>query len=122
MPTNAIELVVLNQISHVLVHQRNVSALIREVLDILYREMGLQRGTITLKRGDMLVIEASHGLTRLKEAEASTRSVKASQERSPKTASLTSFRIFQKSRNSWTKQSPVPLCMIRKSLSYACLS
>lgn len=63
MPTNAIELVVLNQISHVLVHQRNVSALIREVLDILYREMGLQRGTITLKRGDMLVIEASNGLT-----------------------------------------------------------
>lgn len=58
-----IEMAVLNQISHVLVHQKNVSALMKEVLDILYREMGLKRGTFTLRRGDVLFIEASHGLS-----------------------------------------------------------
>lgn len=61
--TPNIEMIVLNQISHVLVHQRNISSLLKEVLDILFREMGLQRGTFTLRRGDYLVIEASHGLT-----------------------------------------------------------
>ena len=60
-----IEMAVLNQISHVIVHQRNVSVLLREVLDILYRELGFQFGTVTLRRGDLLVIEASHGLTEL---------------------------------------------------------
>lgn len=58
-----IEMAVLNQISHVVVRQRNVSALIGEVLDILYREMGLEHGTVTLRRGNILEIEASHGLT-----------------------------------------------------------
>ncbi|MDD3119658.1 MAG: hypothetical protein PHQ27_10800, partial [Victivallales bacterium] len=58
-----LEMTVLNQISHVLVHQRNVSNLMREVLDILYREMGLEHGTFTLKKGDMLHIEASNGLS-----------------------------------------------------------
>ncbi len=62
------EMVVLHQISHVLVHQRNVQALLREILDILYREMGLLRGTFTLRRGDTLVIEASHGLTDLEKS------------------------------------------------------
>ena len=61
--TKSTEMIVLHQISHVLVHQRNVQALLREILDILYREMGLLRGTFTLRRGDTLVIEASHGLT-----------------------------------------------------------
>jgi Nif-specific regulatory protein len=55
---------VMHQISHVIVHQRNISTLLQEVLDILHREMGLQRGTLTLKRGDYLTIEASHGLTK----------------------------------------------------------
>ncbi|MBN2643750.1 MAG: sigma 54-interacting transcriptional regulator [Victivallales bacterium] len=58
-----LEMAVLNQISHVIVHQKNISALMKEVLDILYLEMGLQRGTFTLKRGETLYIEASHGLT-----------------------------------------------------------
>ncbi len=58
-----IEMAVLNQISHVVVHQRNVSNLMKEVLDILYREMGLERGTFTLKKGENLYIEASHGLS-----------------------------------------------------------
>lgn len=58
-----IEMAVLNQISHVIVHQKNVSALLKEVLDILHREMGLERGTFTLRRGEALYIEASHGLS-----------------------------------------------------------
>ncbi|MCP3966047.1 MAG: GAF domain-containing protein [Lentisphaerae bacterium] len=58
-----IEIEVLNQISHVIVRQKNVSLLLKEVLDILYREIGLKRGTITLRRGNELYIEASHGLS-----------------------------------------------------------
>ena len=58
-----LEMNVLNQISHFIVHQKNVSALMKEILDILYREMGLKRGTFTLRRGDILFIEASHGLS-----------------------------------------------------------
>ena len=63
MTLRNLEMSVLNQISHVIVHQRNVSSLLCEALDILYREMGLLRGTVSLIRGDYLVIEASHGLT-----------------------------------------------------------
>ncbi len=58
-----LKLNVLYQISHVLVHQRDVSALLREVFDILKQELGLERGTLTLRRGDMLVIEASSGFS-----------------------------------------------------------
>ena len=58
-----LEMAVLNQISHVIVHQKNVSALMKEALDILHREMGLERGTFTLRKGDYLHIEASHGLS-----------------------------------------------------------
>ncbi len=58
-----LEMAVLNQISHVVVHQRNVSSLMKEVLDILHREMGLERGTFTMRKGDTLQIEASHGLS-----------------------------------------------------------
>ncbi|MDD5697495.1 MAG: GAF domain-containing protein, partial [Victivallaceae bacterium] len=57
------EIEVLNQISHVIVRQKNVSLLLKEVLDILYREIGLQRGTVTLRRGNAVYIEASHGLS-----------------------------------------------------------
>lgn len=57
------EIEVLNQISHVIVRQKNVSLLLKEVLDIFYREIGLQRGTVTLRRGGAVYIEASHGLT-----------------------------------------------------------
>ena len=57
------EIEVLNQISHVIVRQKNVSLLLKEILDILYREIGLQRGTVTLRRGNAVYIEASHGLS-----------------------------------------------------------
>ncbi len=57
------ELSVLNQISHVLVHQRNVSSLLKEVLDIMKEQMGFHRATLTMRRGDLLIIEASNGLS-----------------------------------------------------------
>ena len=63
MTRKSLGISVLNQISHVLVHQKDVSSLLKEVLDILYREMGLLRGTVTLRKDDYLFIEASHGLT-----------------------------------------------------------
>ena len=60
---NDIEIAVLNQISHAIVHELNVSELLNNILNILRKEMGLIRGTITLKHDDTLVIEASNGLT-----------------------------------------------------------
>lgn len=60
---NDIEIAVLNQISHAIVHELNVSELLNNILNILRKEMGLIRGTITLKHEDTLVIEASNGLT-----------------------------------------------------------
>ena len=58
-----LEIAVLNQISQAVMREKNVTALLRWVLEILYREMGLLRGTVTLRRGDQLFIEASHGLS-----------------------------------------------------------
>ncbi|MFT5128239.1 MAG: Nif-specific regulatory protein, partial [Rhodothermales bacterium] len=59
-----VELEVLNQISQALVHHHDVSALLREVWDILDHELGMQRGTLTLRQpdSDILGIEASKGL------------------------------------------------------------
>ncbi len=51
---------VLNHISRAVMRERDVSALLRQVLEILCREMGLVRGTVTLRRGEELVIEASN--------------------------------------------------------------
>ncbi len=58
-----LEMAVLTQISRAAVREKNVAKLFREVLEILYRSMGLLRGTITLRQGDLLFIEASHGLS-----------------------------------------------------------
>ena len=54
---------VLHEISLVAVRVKDVSILLKEVLDILYAQMNLTRGTVTLKNGDVLVIRASHGLS-----------------------------------------------------------
>lgn len=54
---------VLHEISLVAVRVKDVSMLLKEVLDILYAQMNLTRGTVTLKNGDVLVIRASHGLS-----------------------------------------------------------
>jgi Nif-specific regulatory protein len=57
-----VEMAVLNQISHVIVHQKDEEALLREVLSILDSEMGLERGTLSLISNNVLEIKASHGL------------------------------------------------------------
>lgn len=57
-----LEMSVLHKISRAVVRRKNVSELIAETLEILDREMGLLRGTITLRDGDYLFIEASHGM------------------------------------------------------------
>ena len=62
-PSPMVELNVLNQISRTLIRQHDVDAMLQEVLDILNREMGLLRGTVTLKRGNELRIAASQGLS-----------------------------------------------------------
>ena len=60
-----LELAMLYRISQAMAHQHDVSALLNEVLDILETEMGLSRGTLTLRQPgtDVLVIEASRGLS-----------------------------------------------------------
>ncbi|MCE9614056.1 MAG: sigma 54-interacting transcriptional regulator [Lentisphaerae bacterium] len=60
-----LELEILYRISQTLVHQHDISALLNEVLDIMETEMGLSRGTLTLRRpnSDVFQIEASKGLS-----------------------------------------------------------
>ena len=55
---------VLKKISHLVAKHTPVSDMISQMLGILYTEMGFLRGTITLREGDMLVIEASQGLNK----------------------------------------------------------
>ncbi len=59
------ELEILSRISHAVAHRTNVSDLLKEVFDIMEMEMGMSRGTLTLRRPgtDIFVIEASRGLT-----------------------------------------------------------
>jgi len=59
-----VEIAVLNKISHLVALRTSVSEMLSEVLKILHVEMGLLRGTVTLREGDVLVIEASEGLSR----------------------------------------------------------
>ena len=59
-----VEVAVLNKISHLVALRTSVPDLLREVLKILHLEMGLLRGTLTMREGDVLVIEASEGLSR----------------------------------------------------------
>ncbi len=58
-----LEMSVLHKISKVIVHRKNVHQLIDEVVEILFKEMGLLRGTVTLRKENLLVIEASYGLS-----------------------------------------------------------
>jgi len=59
-----VEVSVLNKISHLVARRTSVSEMLKEVLKILHVEMGLLRGTLALREGDVLVIEASEGLSR----------------------------------------------------------
>lgn len=54
---------VLHDISKTAVRMKDVSMLLKEVLDILFDRMNLTRGTVTLRKGDLLTICASHGLS-----------------------------------------------------------
>ncbi|MCR5379206.1 MAG: sigma 54-interacting transcriptional regulator [Fibrobacter sp.] len=56
------EISVIQKISEVIIHERNVENLLKNVLVILDSEMGMLRGTFALLYGDTLKIEASHGL------------------------------------------------------------
>ena len=62
MSLNA-DIAVLNRISHVIAQRTSVSVMLKDLLGILNVEMGLLRGTFALLEGDMLVIEASEGLS-----------------------------------------------------------
>ena len=53
------EIEVLQEITTVVVRERNVRVLLEQVLEILERRMGMLRGTFTLLEGDELRIEAS---------------------------------------------------------------
>lgn len=60
---NSVEMAVLHRISRALVHRTSAGGLLKDALEILHAEMGLLRGTVTLRQGDLLFIEASHGMT-----------------------------------------------------------
>lgn len=47
----------------ILAHKKSVSSLINEVFNVLQKDMNLQRGALTLKRDNSLIIEASIGLS-----------------------------------------------------------
>ncbi|MBQ6352881.1 MAG: sigma 54-interacting transcriptional regulator [Lentisphaeria bacterium] len=57
------QILVIQKISSVLIHGRDVGAMLEQVLEIIDRELGMRRGTFSLRYGDTLRIEASHGLT-----------------------------------------------------------
>lgn len=59
-----VEIAVLNKISHLVALRSSVPDMLKEVLKILHLEMGLLRGTLTLREGDVLIIEASESLSR----------------------------------------------------------
>jgi Nif-specific regulatory protein len=60
-----LELDIFYRISQAIPHQQDAATLMNEVLDIMETEMGLTRGTLTLRRpdSDVFMIEASRGLT-----------------------------------------------------------
>jgi Nif-specific regulatory protein len=59
-----LELEILYRVSQAIAHQHNLTALLNEVLDIMETEMGLARGTVTLRQPDtdVFLIQASRGL------------------------------------------------------------
>ena len=47
-----LEMVVLKEISSAIVNERNGTALLRHILDVLYRRMKMLRGTFTIRNLD----------------------------------------------------------------------
>ncbi len=60
----SVEVAVLNKISVLVARRSSVDEMLPAVLKILHSEMGLLRGTVTLREGDHLVISASEGLSK----------------------------------------------------------
>ena len=60
-----LELSILYKISQAITHQHDTSGMLGDVLDIMESDMGLSRGTLTLRRpdSDVFAIEASYGLS-----------------------------------------------------------
>jgi Nif-specific regulatory protein len=56
------EILLIKVISSVIVHERDPKQLLEKVLGALKREMGMLRGTFTIRQGDTLSIEVSQGL------------------------------------------------------------
>ena len=56
------QILVIQKISSVLIHGRDVETMLEKVLEIIDNDMGMRRGTFSLRYGDTLRIEASHGL------------------------------------------------------------
>ena len=57
------QILVIQKISAVLIHGRDVETMLEKVLEIIDSEMGMRRGAFVLRYGDTLQIETSHGLT-----------------------------------------------------------
>ena len=57
------QILLIQKISSVLIHGRDVGTMLERVLEIIDSEMGMRRGTFSLRYGDTLRIEASHGLS-----------------------------------------------------------
>ena len=57
-----LEMVVLKEISSAIVNERNGTAFAPAYSGRAYRRMKMLRGTFTIRRGNDLMIEASHGL------------------------------------------------------------
>ncbi|MCI5779884.1 MAG: sigma 54-interacting transcriptional regulator [Lentisphaeria bacterium] len=56
------EISMIQEVSSVIIHERDVNILLEKILDILEQRMGMLRGTFALLIGDTLKIEASRGL------------------------------------------------------------
>lgn len=59
---SSLEIRVIKEISTAILHERDAKQLLEKVLAVLNREMGMLRGTFTIRQGDTFSIEASQGL------------------------------------------------------------
>ncbi len=59
---SSLEIRVIKEISTAIVHEHDAKKLLEKVLTVLNCEMGMLRGTFTIRQGDTLVIETSQGL------------------------------------------------------------
>lgn len=63
-----LEIAVLQEISFAIAREKNVQRLLNQIMDVLCKRMNMRKGTITLKRDQKLVIQASHGLDEIERA------------------------------------------------------